>query len=43
MGMMKRNGMCTDTSDCITTGLAFLVVLIEWVALLCWMMCDKLV
>jgi len=41
MRLINRFWVCNDPSDCLATFLGFLVVLIEWIALLCWMMCDK--
>lgn len=42
MGLMKGNGMCSDKDDCIATGLAFLFILVEWSALLYWVMWGQL-
>jgi hypothetical protein len=42
MGIMKRNEMCNDASDCVMTGLAFFAVMCAWVVLLYWMMSDQL-
>jgi hypothetical protein len=42
MGIMKRNEMCNDASDCVITGLAFFAVMCAWVVLLYWMMSDQL-
>jgi hypothetical protein len=41
MGIMQRNGICEDTGDCLITSMAFIAVVIAWIMLVCWMVCDK--
>jgi hypothetical protein len=41
MNLMNRIWTCNGPSDCLTTLLGFLVVIVAWLALLCWMFCDK--
>ena len=41
MSTMQRNGVCKNLGDCLITSIAFIAVLVAWIALVCWMLCDK--